>query len=339
MLEELYDIIGDLGKEPDEWGKPYFSQDRYYRPFPLKRENVQGYEVKEPERVICSVDGGNNKIYESPKDSVHLLKIYFNLFKEGERIKNIDPFTAYLVAELDGDKINVRLKPLNNTIPIEKTEYTLRREEVDEGKPTSAGHTIRKYLEWKTLGHVAEEYLSEGDLIVRDGVLQTAVEQERKYAEQAYETIEDQDVYLTGIAKTSSLLTTEGYPLIASIQSLARTTEKGLWYYHPIAENEHPDHKGEMYVVKYHPSSNYAFRTEFYRDMDVPVEDLLGHLAFQAKDPIFLGYPYGLVDADKKARVTDEEVEYLKNMGSNKMDDSFRDKINSTNAHDRLSNI
>ncbi len=341
MLEDLYRAMSGLSETPDHWGEPYFSQDQYYEPCPLSEKNLHDYEVSEGERIVCCVDGGNNKIYETPTDSIHLIKVYFNLFKGKRRGKNFDAFTAILVSSYEDGRIKSELIPQNDVIPLEKTSYVLNKDELEDGRHVTAGHTIRKYGEWKALQYVAEEFLGPGDIVVRDGVLQTTVERERKYAEKSYQKVEENGTILVGIAKTSALRTTAGYPLVASVRSIAREAHKGSkrWCYHPIAHNSHPDHKGEMYIVKYHPSSNYAFRTEFYRGSHEQVEDVLGHLAFQARDPIFLGYPYGLVDADKMARVTDEEVEYLRNMGDNKMSKTFRDKVNSSNAHDRLSEI
>ncbi len=39
---------------------------------------------------------------------------------------------------------------------------------------------------------------------------------------------------------------------------------------------------------------------------------VLGILAEASKDPVFIGYPYGLIEADKLARVSNEEAEFLK---------------------------
>ncbi|MFP3871920.1 MAG: DNA double-strand break repair nuclease NurA [Candidatus Natronoplasma sp.] len=346
MLEDLYEAMSELSQTPEEWGEPSFSQEQYYEPVPLSENNLDHYDVKEDKKTVCCIDGGNNKIYETPTDSIHLIKVYFNLFRGKRRMKNFDPFTAILVSRSEGEKVECELRPQNDVLPLEKTSYVLNEDELENGSPVSSGHTIRKYIEWKALQYMAEELLAPKDIVVRDGVLQTTVERERRYAEEAYDRVEKNGVVLVGIAKTSSLKTTTGYPLVASIQSIAREAGKGeeRWYYHPVAHTSHPDHKGEMYVVKYHPSSQYAFRTEFYRENHEQmekkeVEEVLGHLAFQAQDPIFLGYPYGLVDVDKRARVTDEEVEYLRNMGDNKMSKTFRDKVNAVNAHDRLSEI
>ncbi|MBS3782075.1 MAG: hypothetical protein KGY68_05650 [Candidatus Thermoplasmatota archaeon] len=339
MLNDLYEVIEDLSDIPENWGKPYFSQDQYYEPVELSENNLHNFKAKRTGRKVCCIDGGNNKIFESPTDSVHLIRIYFNLFKGEKRVENIEPVTTFLISRFDGEKVRAELKIVDGSIPFSRTDFLLQGSEMEEKSPASAGHTVRKYLEWEVLQYAVNEYLEEDDIVIRDGVLQTTVESEREYAEEAYEKVEENQVALVGIAKTSSLMTTKNYPLIASVQAIARQTDKRMWYYHPVAKNDHPDHQGEMYIVKYHPSSNYAFRTEFYKNIDVDVKEVLGELAFQAKDPIFLGYPYGLVDADKRARVTDEEIDYLKNMCDNRMEESFRDKINSCNAHDRLSSI
>lgn len=339
MLNDLYEAIEELSDLPEEWGRPYFSQDQYYEPFELKAKNLHSFGAKTTGRKVCCVDGGNNKIFESPTDSVHLIRTYFNIFRGEKRVESIEPSSAFLISRFDGQEARAELKVVSGSIPFSRSNFIFKESEMEEKSPISAGHTVRKYLEWETLQYAVEEYLEEEDILVRDGVLQTTVESERRYAKEAYKSVEENEVVLVGIAKTSSLMTTKNYPLIASVQSIARESDKNMWYYYPIARNDHPDHKGEMYIVKYHPSSKYAFRTEFYRGSDVNEEEVLGELAFQAKDPIFLGYPYGLVDADKRARVTDEEIDYLKNMCDNRMAASFRDKINSCNAHDRLSNI
>lgn len=341
MIKELWQIIESLDQIPDDFGIPYFSQSKYYDPVPLSSENFHCFDMNYSfnKRKICCIDGGNNKIYETPTESIHLLRVYFNLFKGKKRVKNIDPINVYLKARHQDEEVICSILPLNESIPIKKKHYQIKKDELEEGKPISAGHIVRKYLEWQALKYAVNNYLDKSDIIVRDGVLQTSVEEERSYAEDAYKVMRENGVFLVGLAKSCSLYASTGYPLIAAVKYLARKNDLKRWYYHPIAKNDHPDHKGEMYIVKYHPSSKYAFRTEFYREQSHPIEEILGHLAFQASDPVFLGYPYGLVDADKKARVTDEEIEHLKNIGENKMSIAFKDKTNSMNAHDKLSKI
>ncbi len=338
MIQELLRLLRKMDYTPGEWGSPYFKQSQYYETVALSVDNFVDFELAGGERVVCSVDGGNNTIFESPSESIHLLRVYFNLFKGTKRVRNIEPLSAYLVSKPVDDKIHSELFPINSSIPLKELKFVLNADDVNGGGMKNAGHTVRRYLEWLVMKYATEEYLVDGDILVKDGVLQTSVEEERHYADDVYRACMEKGVCMVGLAKTSSLMTTKGYPLLAAIRMMADERESGRWYYHPIAENKHPDHKGEMYVVKYHPDSDYVFRTEFYREQGFAAE-ALAELALQARDPIFLGYPYGLVDADKRARVTDEEVEYLKTVGMGAMGRSMRYRINSMNAHDILSNI
>ena len=61
-----------------------------------------------------------------------------------------------------------------------------------------------------------------------------------------------------------------------------------------------------------------------------------------SNDPIFLGYPYGLIDVDQYVRVSDEEKNYLKIKFSAKLGKQFKKlstEENSINAHQILDSI
>jgi hypothetical protein len=153
--------------------------------------------------------------------------------------------------------------------------------------------------------------LEKGDIIIRDGTLQTFVTNESKYANEAYEAALKKGVYFTAISKTSTLFTDTGQPLFASIQLLSETSalKDSAWYYYPIVSITHPDHKAEMFAVKLHKNSDYVFRFEVLRDQVTKhnlgeVELIISSLAANSRDVGFPGYPYGLIDADKFARVS-----------------------------------
>ena len=42
------------------------------------------------------------------------------------------------------------------------------------------------------------------------------------------------------------------------------------------------------------------------------MEDLLTVLVENSQDKLFLGYPYGLILADKKARISNDEISYYR---------------------------
>ena len=65
-------------------------------------------------------------------------------------------------------------------------------------------------------------------------------------------------------------------------------------------------------------------------------------LSLNAKDPVFIGYPYGLVEADKLARISNQEADLLKTqlmVSFGKDWKKVKNSLNSMNAHQILDNI
>jgi hypothetical protein len=133
---------------------------------------------------------------------------------------------------------------------------------------------------------------------------------------------------ICALSKTSSLLTKSGHTLTAY---LARKTDKGIWYYFTgKATNQH--HTAEIFFVKFHPKSDYVFRFEISKTSDI--NQCFSLLCENSKDPIFLGYPYGLVEADRFARVSFKEAESLQlQLRFKKGFERITPYINSLNAH------
>ena len=80
----------------------------------------------------------------------------------------------------------------------------------------------------------------------------------------------------------------------------------------PIVDVKAPDHKAVMLAVKLHPRSKHVFRFEILNSQAEEMRNfngIVGLLARNASDLTFPGYPYGLIEADRIARVRDEEVE------------------------------
>ncbi len=341
MIQELWKILKQMGGVPEEWGDPQFQhQQGYYEPVPLSRDNFRDYSFTDSgDKLICCVDGGNNCIYRSPVDSLHLIRVYFNLFKDRKRHQNVKPLNAFLAVENEDYKIKARLYPMDSGIEITEREFVLDKEELGNGGAEKAARAVRTYLEWETMRYAADKFLSQGDILVKDGVLQTSVEGEKGYAESLYEKVEEKKVNLLGIAKSCSLRTTMGHSLISAVRYLAQDFDSALWYYHPLTVNRNPDHRGDMTIVKYHPRSEYVFRTEFYDGFKQDKEKVLAYLANQARDPLFLGYPYGLVDADIKARISDDEARHLRKAGADRMEKTLSYRMKAMDAHDKLSEL
>ena len=84
-----------------------------------------------------------------------------------------------------------------------------------------------------------------------------------------------------------------------------------------------------------------APRFEIYKDQVKLVDPskVLGFLATNSKDLILPGYPYGLIKADKFARVTENEIQFLRTKFNTKLNRNVRESLNLNNVHKVLDSI
>jgi hypothetical protein len=260
-----------------------------------------------------------------------LVRVYFNLFKGNKRLNPMHlpqriEFYAICYAVNDSGRIfyESELVPMkeewteflpdSNDLRFDSFDATLMMGPM-RAPIHRVAETARQFAEWKYLGLVVDKELDDGDVVVRDGTLQTVVTKERAYADIASSNAVEKGVNLLSLSKTSTLFTSTGYPLMAAIAELAEQSAlaKLSWYYNPIVEIKHPDHQAEMYAVKLHPQSNYVFRLEFLkpqaeRMMSEDFEEIMGSLSANSEDVTFPGYPYGLLDADFFSKVSPQEA-------------------------------
>jgi len=378
MLERcLLDIANLLDSNIDEMepGQPLFTDPRYIaKPFDVSNFKAfdpcpqeSGPTPGEPAR-LAFIDGGNMEILRAPNFSVSLVRVYYNIFDgRNERVapRKVPPrmefFVTAFASMVDGkmyysgilhpmDDSQVDYLPSGEHLMVDSMDRSIAmggfRADI-----SIMGQLSRRAAEWSLAGHVMREELDKGDLLVRDGTLQTAVMNERYYAKPAYDAADGKGVLLSGLAKTSTLFTTTGLSLLAAVHKMAQDNglKDSAWYYNPLAENHHPDHPAEMYVTKLHPGSKYVFRFELYKPQaeamgKEQLDGLFRRLGRNSSDMSFVGYPYGLVEADSSARVHYTDSDWLKsmvNMTFSNMDcyDKICRHLQATNAHDVLDSI
>ncbi len=180
------------------------------------------------------------------------------------------------------------------------------------------GGYVRRIAEWRLAAAVSEYELREGDVILRDGTLLTATPNESHSARRLFESSLERGTIPVALAKTSALLTTTGLALVAAVQGLAgHHGVRAPWYYHPLVDHPHTDHRGEVFACQLHPASEHAFRLEIFDEQvrrlgPAGLQRILGALAASAADMAFPGYPYPLVDSDLRARVHEQERDLLR---------------------------
>ncbi len=323
----MFEILVKIAKRkaPEEYGLPVIGD---AEPVPLNIENFHRIEGTNDGKKLCFVDGGNNRIALYPGGAVDVMRLYYSIFRGGEKIE-FGRYDFILDSRYDPEErsylVEIYDLSSSNLLP---EKMSVEENYVKEGAK-EIGSFVRRIGEWLLVERISDKC----DYVIRDGSLQTGEKGEWEYQERALQSVKG----IIGISKTCSLITTRGYSLVAAIHHLSiKHGIKAPWYYNPIAKNISTI-RGDLFVIKLHPFSEYAFRSEIYPES--VSHDILSELIFISSDPTFLGYPYGLIDADLNARVSDEEIKIYRSLFSDNLDEFSRLEMNAMNAHDIISEV
>ncbi len=351
-ISRITDIISSQSAS-FEAGAPYFA-DRHYNALPFDVSNFKRFEPRRNGSTLCFVDGGNLDVVSAPNFSIQFMRIASVAFRGGKRAQLGLPqrIESIVVVTHSGDMgdFEVKYMPLDEKqhlfLPqdfmMSKRLVSQGDEELAPRPIVAAGGAARKFAEWFYGARIIRDCLSERDIFVRDGALQVGIEGEERFASQAYGAADSKGVAFTGLAKTSALVTTTGFPLTASVQMMAKKHGiGGAWYYGPIAENRNPKHLGDIFVGKFFGGSNYAFRFEIHDSARQDVGAIFGEIAENSRDLSFPGYPYGLIAADKMARVEMGERDALEARIKMRLSriDGIRECLAATDAHRIISEL
>jgi hypothetical protein len=348
-------------------GEPSFADERY-SPFKLRADRFFPLPKRKSEKRVAFIDGGRAELLCAPNFAIGLNRVYFGLFQGDQRLEainmpsKIDFFTVCYAAVSSND-----IMYKTELVPLEEdwSSFLPDKEDIvfssfDRTLMTGFQRVsikrildiARAFAEWRFSKFIIDLELEKGDVIVRDGTLQTIVTNESKYANETYDSALKKGVYFTAVSKTSSLFTDTGQPLFPSIKNLSETSvlKNQSWYYYPIVNILHPDHKAEMFAAKLHENSEYVFRFEVLKDQVTKhnlgeVELILSALAANSRDIGFPGYPYGLIDADRFARVqmsekTAREFQFRAILSTQKsVWDKISKLVKSSDAHEILNKL
>ena len=124
--------------------------------------------------------------------------------------------------------------------------------------------------------------------------------------------------------------------------ALNRFNINGKWVYNPVVDITSSNHRAEMSFVKLHEKSKYIFRFEIYKEQKERVNDVINLISNNCKDPVFIGYPYGLIEADRNARISKQEKDMMLTLFSTKFGkdwEKIKESLSNVDAHEILDNI
>lgn len=280
----------------------------------INKNNFQTINPNAPEKTIAFIDGGQAEIISTGNFCLSFIRVFGILFKNNKKIKNHQKeFYLFTKAKYENDDLFYESKIFGDQL-IDEQDLLI----------SSNHQTIKTGLERAPISRItniarrfAELSLAQeikADFLLLDGTLEPTFQNEDKYLARLGPQV-------SALAKTSSLFTTSGNSPVILLNQLS---PPGCWSY--LLENK-------TYFVKLHQKAKHVFRFEGNLE-------ILPHLLPNSQDSLFLGYPYGLILADKFARISNTEKNSLKTRFLlNKNNQEILNYLTTTNAHDILDSI
>jgi len=329
LVKDLKNFVAKKDDSDD-----YLSMNSRYIPVKIESKNFNVLSNVVPnvshDKKILFVDGGNNVLFESAEFCIAIIRVGGIVYQKNKRIKrNSQEF--YLLVKEKGGKYSVKTYPETsfNDITFNPEDESLRNG-LEKCSASRIVSVIRRFAEIE----YAHEHSKDSDYVVMDGTLEARYPLEEKYLTRLFS-----DEKTCALSKTCILTTKNGLCITKKLLDLNPVS---TWYYYPVVTNNNPKHDAQIYFIKLNNKTKYVFRFEAQKEFSGDVTELLSLLSYNSNDPIFLGYPYGLIDVDQYVRVSDDESRLLQTKLSAKLGKDWNElskHLNSTNAHSILDKI
>jgi hypothetical protein len=293
---------------------------------------------KKYERFIF-IDGGNNNIFSTPFFNLDLIKISAIFFENGEKTKTIVKECYLLTEEKNINKkikIETTIFNVSNNSTWYEPKFEINENKYHENKYnekieiSNAAEFFRRMNELFIIDELSKIYQNDKNFtIVLDGSI---YEQFKEYNEEKIflDKLKNEK-QIIGFVKTNK---ERDLNLYKKLINLAPKNE--IWFSNLITNEK------EFYYVKLHKNSKYIFKIEINKKINFEnIKNIIEGLAENSRDCVFQGYPYGLILADKLARVSLNETNYKKTklLTLINKDYSIEEYLNLLNSHDKIDSI
>ena len=300
-------------------GTPVLSGDISCTTYPFSLDNFKNLRLDSSIKELAFIDGGSSEIITSSSFSIYLVRVSSVIYVENLKEKVISKDFFILTKAEYEDKMSYvsKIFPCGDDaqfmIKFDPSDKTLK-EGVNQAELSKIGGIVRRFIELK----FAEETLSkltENSMIVLDGSLKCNYTGEQEFMDKLISSAKSKNILLTAISKTNSLLTDTGASVeqVLKKMSFDLTEDFKMWFYHPLIKMGSDDYPADILMARLHKRSKHIFKVEICNKFDlINYNKIFGCLALNSADPVFLGYPYGLIKADENARVDSEMTEYIR---------------------------
>lgn len=263
---------------------------------PIEREKFISVDSCNSDKILAFVDGGNTELFNSGDICLQFVQVVAVFFQNNRRLTRERKVSFFLLSKINEENPEEYLSQLfweEGKLPLR--EFSLNaldfslREGVERGRINKAGELARRKAELL----LAEEVSSEADWVVLDGTLEEKLPGEK-------EIIERLPSNVCALAKSCSLITAKGRNAVSYVGSMRLHCK---WQYFLDQEK-----RRKTFFVRLNGRSNHIFRFESFSEN----EEIIGLLTANSVDPVFVGYPYGLIYADQRARVSNQEAALMR---------------------------
>lgn len=280
----------------------------------VNKNKFQPIEERREVKRIAFVDGGQAEIISSGNFCLSFIRVFGQVFLGEKRAESFKK-EFYLLATA---------KYLENDLWYESKIFGDKLIEEKDLLISSNDSSIRTGLERASISRIsnmarrlAELSLAaeiKADFIILDGTLEATFKGEERYLAKLNENT-------SALAKSCSLFTVSGNSPVVMLNKIGPS---GSWSYF-LEEKTH--------LVKLNEKAKHVFRFEGN-------PEILPYLIQNSKDALFLGYPYGLIFADKMARVSNDEKKSLQiNFLLRKENQEIAEYLSTSDAHEILDGL
>ena len=282
----------------------------------INQTNFHSISAQAEGKSITFIDGGQAEILSTGNFCLSFIRVAAITFKDNKKVKYFkNEFYLFTKASYRENEIYYESKLFTKENPlINETDLFISSNDTTIKNGTERAPISKSSSMARRFAELALAGMIDSDFIILDGTLEKTFSQEEKYLNKLSPKV-------SALAKTSSLFTGSGNsPTIL----LNKIGPGGAWRY---------DLNPQTCFVKLHPTSKHVFRFEGNKE-------ILPYLISNSADALFLGYPYGLILADKLARVTNQEKTALTaRFLLNKQNNELMGYLATNDAHQILDRI
>jgi hypothetical protein len=280
------------------------------------------------DRKIVFIDGGQAELLKAVNFSLQIIRIGALIYQNNEKVgEKLNEF--FLLVYADGEDYKTEIFVLKGE-KIEEIKINSMDASIRDGNERASVSKIagiaRRFAEIDMAKSIVKEVEAQ-DVVVLDGSLKCMVRGEEEKMNELFNSANNEGVTISALAKTSKRVE-DGSCIASQLNKAAGAI--GEWYYE-LEEG--------IGIVKLNKSSEYVFE---FNVKNGAALGILGSLVGNSNDAVFPGYPYGLIQVDRFARVSNQEKDYWLTMFKANAGEKWakiKSGVNVLNAHEILDSI